>query len=83
MFTGMYWPDDNKDNFQPLSLTYPVTVKAPSKNPESADPSNPDSVPKTETAGKEIPLTWIILAAVILGGIAVIFGSGGDLQRLR
>lgn len=74
LFTGMYWPDDNKDNYQPLSLTYPVTVKAPSKNPESPDPSNPDAVPKT--AGNEIPLTWIILAAVILGGIAVIFGLG-------
>jgi hypothetical protein len=74
MFTGLYWPGENKDNFQPLSLTYPVTVKAPSKAPESADPSNPDAVPKT--AGKEIPLTWIILAAVILGGIAVIFGLG-------
>ena len=76
MFTGMYWPGDNKDNYQPLSHTYPVTVKAPSKNPESADPSNPKDAPKTETAGKEIPLTWIILAAVILGGIAVIFGLG-------
>jgi hypothetical protein len=75
-FTGLYWPGDNKDNYQPLSLTYPVTVKAPSKNPESADPSNPDAVPKTETAGKDIPLTWIILAAVILLGIAVIFGLG-------
>ncbi len=73
-FTGLYWPDDNKDNFQPLSLTYSVTVKTPSKAPESADPSNPNAVPKA--AGKEIPLTWIILAAVILGGIAVIFGLG-------
>lgn len=76
MFTGMYWPGDNKDNYQPLSLTYPVTVKAPSKNPDSPDPSNPEAVPKTETAGKEIPLTWIILAAVVLGGIAIIFGLG-------
>lgn len=76
MFTGMYWPGDNKDNFQPLSLTYPVTVKAPSKSPESSAPSNPEAVPKTDNVGKEIPLTWIILAAVILGGIAVIFGLG-------
>jgi hypothetical protein len=76
MFTGLYWPGENKDNFQPLSLTYSVTVKAPSKNPESADPSNTDAVPKSAAAGKEIPLTWIILAAVILGGIAVIFGLG-------
>ncbi len=50
-FTGLYWPGDNKDNFQPISLTYPVTIKEPSKNPESADPSNPESVPK----GAETP----------------------------
>ncbi|MDO9098976.1 MAG: zinc ribbon domain-containing protein [Candidatus Methanoperedens sp.] len=27
--TGLYWPGDNKDNFQPLSLKYSVTVKEP------------------------------------------------------
>ena len=74
-FTGMYWPDDNKDNYQPISLTYSVNVKAPSKNPNSPDPSNPEDVKET-SAGKDIPLTWIILAAVILGGIAIIFGLG-------
>lgn len=74
-FTGLYWPGNDKDNYQPLSLTYSVTVKEPSKDPESA-PSNTNAVPKTDAAGKEIPLTWIILAAVILGGIAVIFGLG-------
>jgi hypothetical protein len=70
-FTGLYYPGSNKDNFQPLSLTYSVTVKEPSKNPEEA-PSNA----KPDAAGKEIPLTWIILAAVVLGGIAIIFGLG-------
>ncbi|MCZ7385271.1 MAG: hypothetical protein O8C63_11060 [Candidatus Methanoperedens sp.] len=44
-FTGLYWPDDNKDAFQPLSLTYSVTVKEASKNPESPEPSNPNAVP--------------------------------------
>jgi len=53
MFTGLYWPGDDKDHFQPLSLTYSVTVKEPSKNPESADISNPGSVPK----GAETPKT--------------------------
>ncbi len=73
-FTGMYWPDNNKDNFQPISLTYSVMVKAPSNNPESTEASNPQDV--KSAAGKDIPLTWIILAAVVLGGIAVIFGLG-------
>ncbi|MDD5473760.1 MAG: hypothetical protein PHU34_06385 [Candidatus Methanoperedens sp.] len=40
-FTGLYWPSDDKNNFQPMSLTYYVTVKEPSKNPESAEPSTP------------------------------------------
>lgn len=30
-FNGLYYPGDNKDNYQPLSLTYLVTVKEPSK----------------------------------------------------
>ncbi len=72
--TGLYYPGDNKDNFQPISLTYSVTVKEPSKDPESAEPSNPQAKPGT--TGKDIPLTWIILAAVVLGGIAIIFGLG-------
>lgn len=52
-FTGLYWPGDNKDDFQPISLTYPVTIKEPSKNPDSADPSNPGAVPE----GAETPKT--------------------------
>ncbi len=61
-FTGLYWPGENKDNYQPLSLTYSVTVKEPSKNPESADPSNPKDVP----AGAEKPKTSIPGFGVVL-----------------
>ena len=59
-FTGLYWPDENKDNFQPLSLTYSVTVKEPSKNPESANPSNPKDVPAG--AEKKTPGFGVVLA---------------------
>lgn len=34
-FTGLYWPDENKDNYQPLSLTYSVNVKEPSEEPDN------------------------------------------------
>ncbi len=45
-FTGLYYPGDNKDNFQPLSLTYSVTVKNPSTEiPETTQ--TPASTPKT------------------------------------
>jgi hypothetical protein len=55
-FTGLYWPGDNKDAFQPLSLTYSVTVKEASKNPTSPDIANPSAVPTgAETPKVQIP----------------------------
>ncbi len=69
-FTGLYWPGDNKDQFQPLSLTYPVTVKEPSKNPESAEVSNPKAVPTgAETPKVQIPGFGAVLA--IFGVFAI------------
>jgi hypothetical protein len=65
MFTGLYWPGDNKDSFQPLSLTYSVTVKEPSKNPESPDPSNPVG----QTPKPSIPGFGVVLA--IFGVFAI------------
>ncbi len=39
-FTGLYYPDENKDAFQPISLTYSVTVKAASTGtPQTATPA--------------------------------------------
>ncbi len=69
-FTGLYWPDDNKDAFQPLSLTYPVTVKEASKSPESPEPSNPNAVPTgAETPKVQIPGFGALLA--IFGVFAI------------
>jgi hypothetical protein len=39
-FSGMYWPGDNKDNYNPISLTHPFEVKEPSANPEEAPSSD-------------------------------------------
>ncbi len=69
-FTGLYWPDDNKDNFQPISLTFPITVKEASKNPESAEISNPKAVPAgAETPKVQIPGFGAVLA--IFGVFAI------------
>ncbi|MCX9025090.1 MAG: PGF-CTERM sorting domain-containing protein [Candidatus Methanoperedens sp.] len=69
-FTGLYWPDDNKDAFQPLSLTYPVTVNAASKNPTSPDIANPSAVPTgAETPKVQIPGFGVLLA--IFGVFAI------------
>ncbi len=69
-FTGLYWPGDNKDAFQPLSLTYSVTVKEASKNPESSALSNPNAVPAgAETPKVQIPGFGAVLA--IFGVFAI------------
>jgi len=46
-FTGLYYPGDNKDNYQPLSLTYGVTVKEASKEipPEGTTTPTPKGIP--------------------------------------
>ncbi len=70
-FTGLYWPDDNKDAFQPLSLTYSVTVKEASKNPESPDIANPKAVPTgAETPKVQIPGFGAVLAIFGIFAIA-------------
>ncbi len=47
-FTGLYWPGDDKDAFQQVSLTHPFTVEEPSSNPMHPDPEsiggNPNSI---------------------------------------
>lgn len=62
-FTGLYWPGNDKDNYQPLSLTYSVMVKEASKDPES--------LPKT-TAAPETPKSQIPGFGVILGIFGVL-----------
>lgn len=62
-FTGLYYPGDNKDNYQPLSLTYSVTVNNPSK--EIQEPAaQTTSAPKTP--GFEM------LQVIITAGIALL-----------
>lgn len=73
-FSGLYWPDDNKDAYNPISLTHPFKVYEPSPDPNDPKPSNPQQL--GVTGGQELPYTWIILAAVILGGIGLIFALG-------
>ncbi len=63
-FTGLYYPGDNKDSYQPLSLTYSVTVKEPSKKPEEP----PKEAQATATPSK-IPGFGVVLA--IFGVFAI------------
>ena len=64
-FTGLYWPDDDKDAFQQISLTHPLTVKEPS--PKPLDPK-----PTGEDGAKELPYTYIIVGCLAVIAIVVI-----------
>ena len=67
-FTGLYWPGDDKDAFQQISLTHPLTVKEPSPDPM-------DSEPTGNSGMKELPYTHIIvgcLAVIAIIAIAMI-----------
>ena len=70
-FIGQYWPGDNKDAFNPFSLTHPFTVLEASPNPHDPTPTNPQQIPGSEVGGIWMGW-WIILAVVVLGGIATI-----------
>ncbi|MCH7888352.1 MAG: hypothetical protein IIA00_03635, partial [Proteobacteria bacterium] len=43
-FSGQYWPEGNKDAFQPISLTTPITVSAISPEPLSSVPTNSEQI---------------------------------------
>jgi len=63
-FTGLYWPGDDKDAFQQISLTHPLTVKEPSPKPLDPKP--------TEGGNKELPYTYIIVGCLAVIAIVVI-----------
>ena len=44
-FSGSYWPEGNKDLFNPVSLTHPFVVNEPSQDPFTESPVNPGQVP--------------------------------------
>ncbi len=63
-FTGLYWPGDDKDAFQQISLTHPLTVKEPSPKPLDPKP--------TEGGNKELPYTYIIVGCLAVIAIVII-----------
>lgn len=75
-FKGLYYPDDNKDAYQPISLQHPFTVKEPSPDPKSSEPTNSNQIPDMPTG---ISWTWIIIAIsifLVLVGAGVMFALG-------
>jgi len=64
-FTGLYWPGDDKDNFQQISLTHPLTVKEPSPDPMDPRPTGNGGM-------KELPYTYIIVGCLAVIAIIAI-----------
>jgi len=64
-FTGLYWPGDDKDAFQQISLTHPLTVKEPSPDPTDPKPTGNGGM-------KELPYTYIIVGCLAVIAIVVI-----------
>lgn len=64
-FSGLYWPGDNKDEYQPISLTHPLSVYEASSNPDK--PDSPNS-PEKRTPGISIVATIfvIIILTIVL-----------------
>lgn len=58
----IYYPRNNRDNFQQISLTHPFDIKEPVE------------FVGTKMLQQTVNPMWIILIAVVLGGIAIIFG---------
>lgn len=70
-FSGLYYPGENKDIYQPISLTYPFTVYEPSPDPKNSKLTNPDQVPNTPGLGSNISSAIII--ALIVGLIGLVY----------
>ncbi|MGP8323539.1 MAG: hypothetical protein ACT6FG_06055 [Methanosarcinaceae archaeon] len=67
-FTGLYWPGDDKDAFNQISLTHPLTVNEPSVNPSDSKPINGSS----PNNSNPIPLPSGFLAVIALAFMALV-----------
>jgi hypothetical protein len=68
-FSGMYWPGDDKDSYNPISLTHPFEVKEPSANPEEAPSSDKATGVQAEGEGS--------FSAPGFGGLIAVIGLLG------
>jgi len=64
-FSGLYWPENNKDDYQPLSLTHSFTVTEISSNIDSG-------VSTDETGGSILSEYWWLILIVIIVIVAIV-----------
>lgn len=70
-FSGMYWPGGNKDAYQPISLTHPFKVTAPSVDP--LKDTSGDEGKKGEKAPEKSPGLSIVAVMSIIAITAYAF----------
>lgn len=63
-FSGLYWPGDNKDAYQPISLTHPFKVTAASKDPlkDTSEKSENKETPEKKSPG----MTAVLAIAIVI-----------------
>jgi len=79
-FTGLYWPGDDKDAFNPISLTHPLTVKEP-----SLKPMNPEPIGGAGETGETSANTanGLPLPSGLLSVIAIVVAFGALMLRKK
>ena len=76
--SGTYYPGENKDKYQPLSFTYPFTVREISPAPKSPVLTNPEQVPSEGS-------WWTdkIIPGIIIAFIAGLIGLGYKVVEIK
>jgi len=76
--SGTYYPGENKDKYQPLSFTYPFTVREISPAPKSPVLTNPEQVPSEGS-------WWTdkIIPGIIIAFIAGLIGLGYKIVEIK
>lgn len=64
-FSGTYYPGDNKDAYQPISLTHPFKVYESSPNPQSDAPSAPQQG-TAKTPGLSAFVSILVICITVL-----------------
>ena len=76
-FTGLYWPDGDKDAFQQISLTHPLTVKELSPNPMASEPTGGAGETSANTAnGLPLPSGLLSVIAIVVAFGALMIRKG-------
>ena len=72
-FSGMYWPGDNKDCYNPISLTHPFVIQEASKNPgEASNSDNNTGGVKADGKGSfSVPGFDALIATIGLLGVYI------------